>query len=153
RAAVEQARLVFAADKEERSLTATAQRLDEMGYERVATVTEVAQYSVRGGILDVYGFGMATPARIEWWGDAVASVRSFDLDTQRCGGVVARVTVLPVRAESVSPEAQPVTPRKSNLLDLLPSDTIVVTDQESAVEREVERAWADAAHHLEVARR
>jgi len=38
-------------------------------------------------------------------------------------------------------------------LSLLPTDTIVVVDQESAVEREVERAWADAAHHLEVARR
>src|SRR5207249_3202562 len=36
---------------------------------------------------------------------------------------------------------------------LRPTDTIVITDQESAVEREVERAWADAAHHLEVARR
>src|SRR5438552_16445738 len=39
-------------------------RLEEMGYARVATVTEVAQFSVRGGILDVYGFGMASPARV-----------------------------------------------------------------------------------------
>src|SRR6266508_3561287 len=77
-AALEQARLVVGT-KDERSLTDTTQRLAEMGYARVPTVTEVAQYSVRGGILDVYGFGMATPARIEWWGDEVASVRSFDL--------------------------------------------------------------------------
>src|SRR5207302_506146 len=47
-------------------------RLEEMGYARVSTVTEVAQFSVRGGILDVYGFGMAVPARVEWWGDDVA---------------------------------------------------------------------------------
>ena len=84
-AALQQARLVIEVNKEERRLTDTAQRLDAMGYERVPTVTEVAQYSVRGGILDVYGFGMATPARIEWWGDEVVSVRSFDLDTQRSG--------------------------------------------------------------------
>ena len=158
-AALEQARLVIEVSKEERSLTDTAQRLDQMGYERVPTVTEVAQYSVRGGILDVYGFGMGAPARIEWWGDEIASVRSFDLDTQRSGDALDRVTVLPVRAESVpgggqfKAGPQHDAPRRKNLLDLLPTDTIVITDQESAVEREVERAWADAAHHLEVARR
>jgi transcription-repair coupling factor (superfamily II helicase) len=155
-AALEQARLVIEVSKEERRLTETARRLDDMGYARVPTVTEVAQYSVRGGILDVYGFGMATPARIEWWGDEVASVRSFDLDTQRSGAPVNRVTVLPVRAESQGQlplGAQHAAPLRTNLLDLLPTDTVVVTDQESAVAREVERAWADAAHHLEVARR
>ena len=155
-AALEHARLVIEVGTEERSLTETARRLDDMGYARVPTVTEVAQYSVRGGILDVYGFGMATPARIEWWGDDVASVRSFDLDTQRSGTAVNRVTVLPVRAEvhgELKTGAQHTTPLRRNLLDLLPTDTIVVTDQETAVEREVERAWADAAHHLEVARR
>src|SRR6266487_4266259 len=154
-AALEHARLVIEVSKEERSLTETARRLDDMGYTRVPTVTEVAQYSVRGGILDVYGFGMATPARIEWWGDDVASVRSFDLDTQRSGTAVNRVTVLPVRAESVQGQvgAQYAAPLRTNLLALLPTDTVVVTDQESAVQREVERAWADAAHHLEVARR
>ncbi|MGH7520061.1 MAG: transcription-repair coupling factor [Gemmatimonadales bacterium] len=156
-AALEQARLVIEASKEERSLTETSQRLDAMGYERVPTVTEVAQYSVRGGILDVYGFGMAAPARIEWWGDEVASVRSFDLDTQRSGDSFGRVTILPVRVESAGAGThvgvQHAAPLFSNLLDLLPSDTVVVVDQESAVAREVERAWADAAHHLEVARR
>src|SRR6267378_1359747 len=151
-AALEQARLVIEVSREERNLTATAQRLEELGYERVPAVTEVAQYSVRGGILDVYGFGMATPARIEWWGDEVASVRGFDLDTQRSGDTLDRVTVLPVKSEQL-PAPAAASSRRSNLLDLLPTDTIVVTDQESAVEREVERAWADAAHHLEVARR
>jgi len=151
-AALEQARLVIAVSKEERSLTDTVQRLDQMGYERVPTVTEVAQYSVRGGILDVYGFGMAAPARIEWWSDEVVSVRSFDLDTQRSGDALDRVTVLPVKSEQLKTNGSAAS-RRSNLLDLLPTDTIVVTDQESAVEREVERAWADAAHHLEVARR
>ncbi len=126
-------------------------RLESMGYERVATVTEVAQFSVRGGILDVYGFGMAAPARIEWWGDEVASLRSFDLDTQRSGDGIDRVTVLPVKAEDrgVGEGGQV----RSSLLDLLPTDTLLVVDEESSVGREVDRAWADAAHHLEVARR
>ena len=151
-AALEQSRLVLAATKEERSLTETAQRLDAMGYERVPSVTEVAQYSVRGGILDVYGFGMAAPARVEWWGDEIASVRAFDLDTQRSGEALERVTVLPVKSEQIRVSGNDAT-RRTNLLELLPTDTLVVIDQESAVQREVERAWTDAAHHLEVARR
>jgi len=154
-AALEQSRLVIEVSKEERRLTDTTQRLDAMGYARVPTVTEVAQYSIRGGILDVYGFGMAAPARVEWWGDEVASVRSFDLDSQRSGETLDRITILPVRAESENSDvgAQQAPPLRRNLLDLLPTDTVVIVDQESAVEREVERAWADAAHHLEVARR
>ena len=154
-AALAQSRLVIEVSKEGVGLTETAQRLDAMGYARVPTVTEVAQYSVRGGILDVYGFGMAAPARVEWWGDDVASIRTFDLDTQRSGDSLQRLTVLPVRAEAQGVEdgAQRAAPVRSNLLELLPSDTIVVVDQESAVEREVDRAWTDAAHHLEVARR
>src|SRR5204863_7740070 len=74
-------------------------RLEEMGYARVSTLTEVAQFSVRGGILDVYGFGMASPARVEWWGDDVASLRAFDLDSQRSAEAIERITGLPVRTE------------------------------------------------------
>ena len=150
-AALEQARLVVDVSKKERRLTDTTQRLDAMGYARVPTVTEVAQYSVRGGILDVYGFGMAVPARIEWWGDEVVSIRSFDLDTQRSGEPFERVTILPVKSERL--EAGSRATQRSNLLDLLPTDTLVLIDQESAVDQEVTRAWSEAAHHLEVARR
>jgi transcription-repair coupling factor (superfamily II helicase) len=153
-AALEEARLIVQVKKEGRGLTETTQRLDVMGYARVPSVTEVAQYSVRGGILDVYGFGMAAPARIEWWGDEVVSIRTFDLDTQRSGDATQRVTILPVRSEHLEgATGEQHAAVRSNLLDLLPSDTLLIVDQESAVQRETERAWADAAHHLEVARR
>ncbi len=134
-----------------RTLREVAELLARMGYARVATVTEVAQFSIRGGILDVYGFGMATPARVEWWGDDIASLRSFDLDSQRSGEAVERVTVLPVRVEAAGSGER--TAVRTSLSELLPADCLLILDQQSAVEREVERAWADAAHHLEVARR
>jgi len=139
-----------------RSLRDVAGRLERMGYTRVPTVTEVAQFSIRGGILDVYGFGMATPARVEWWGDEIASLRGFDLDTQRSGEEIERVTVLPVKVEHADNEMADGRRRmaeRTSLCELLPADCLLVVDQESAVEREVERAWEDAAHHLEVARR
>jgi len=49
---------------ERRPPAGVADALTRMGYRRVGTVTEVAEFSVRGGILDVYGFGMAVPARL-----------------------------------------------------------------------------------------
>src|SRR5205807_6839707 len=139
------------------SLSDTVQRLEAMGYVRVPTVTEVAQFSVRGGILDVYGFGMAAPVRLEWWGDEIESLRTFDLDSQRSGEAIERVTVLPVKTEGGQAGdvgAQPVGPLpRQSLLDLLPSDALIVLEQESALGQEVERAWSEAAHHLDVARR
>ncbi|HEX9703951.1 MAG TPA: transcription-repair coupling factor [Gemmatimonadales bacterium] len=136
------------------TLREVTRRLEAMGYARVPAVREVAQYSVRGGILDVYGFGMAVPARVEWWGDDIISLRAFDLDTQRSGETMERATVLPIRGETTdvgTPEAAPV--HRTSLLELLPTDAIVVLDQDAVIAREVERAWHDATHHLEVARR
>ena len=93
-AALEQLRLRLApADR--RPPGDVAKTLERMGYHRVPTVTEVAEFSVRGGIVDVYGFGMATPARLEWWGDEISSMRGFDLTTQRSLEELAEITVAP----------------------------------------------------------
>jgi len=134
-----------------RGLGDVTDRLLAMGYARVPTVTEVGQFSVRGGILDVYGFGMAAAGRIEWWGDDVATLRTFDLDTQRSGGPIERVTVLPLRELAAQSGSGPRV--RSSLFELLPPDALVVVDRESPVRQEVDRTWAEAAHHLEVSRR
>src|SRR5256884_6818547 len=112
------------------SLTEVVRRLGAMAYDRVPTVTEVAQFSVRGGILDVYGFGMAAPTRVEWSGDEIVSLRPFDLDSQRSGeDRIERVTILPARSEepTVAGRAQPAAPvRRQSLFDLLPTDALLV---------------------------
>ena len=77
------------------------QDLEAMGFRRVTTVTEVAEFSARGGIVDVYGFGMASATRLEWWDDEVSSLRAFDLTTQRSGAELDEVTVLPIKAVEV----------------------------------------------------
>ncbi|HYE76571.1 MAG TPA: hypothetical protein VEI97_01165, partial [bacterium] len=58
--ALEQLRLSLSVG-ERRPPAEVARILETMGYRRVPTVTEVAEFSIRGGILDVYGFGMAAP--------------------------------------------------------------------------------------------
>ena len=137
------------------TLGAVARALEEMGYERVPTVTEVAQFSVRGGIVDVYGFGMAGPARLEWWGDTLESLRGFDLTTQRSAEPVDEITVLPLGGSAVRrPGGDAVAPgERRTLLELLPSETLILEDSATANAEEVGRSWREAAHHLDVARR
>jgi transcription-repair coupling factor (superfamily II helicase) len=138
-----------------RRLSEVVEALEQMGYERVATVTEVAQFSVRGGIVDVYGFGMGAPARLEWWGDDLESLRSFDLTTQRSGEPLTEVTILPLSGSAARPPdsggAKPAA--RQALLELLPSGVLVVEESSGANAEEVARAWREAEHHLEVARR
>ena len=127
---------------ERRAPAAVATTLEAMGYRRVATVTEVAEFSVRGGILDVYGFGMAAPARAEWWGDDVSSIRGFDLTTQRSLQEMEEMTVLPVSTRSLTEESEPAeAPARKTLLELLPSDTFVLEESAGSDRDEVERAW------------
>ncbi len=129
------------------------QRLEAMGYERRPSVQDVAQFAVRGGIIDAYGFGMAAPTRLEWWGDELISLRAFDLDTQRSEGEIDSLTVLPVAPVPVDDSADgAATPERQTLLDLLPDDTLIVVDP--VVDYgEVRRVWDEAAHHIDVARR
>jgi transcription-repair coupling factor (superfamily II helicase) len=134
-------------------------RLEAMGYERRPSVLDVAQYAVRGGIVDVYGYGMASPTRLEWWGDELTSIRGFDLDTQRSEGEVDAVTILPVAisaaevdGEAAPSEAAPDDRVRQSILDLLPTDTLVVVDGD-VDEEDVRRVWVEAAHHIEVASR
>ena len=139
--------------------------LTDMGYERVPQVSDVAQFAVRGGIIDVYGFGMALPARAEFWGDELAGLRTFDLATQRSAGQIERVTVLPVRPggretgdggrrETGDGEGRGNGVReRTTLLDLLPAGALLVEEAPSAFEQEVERAWEEADHHADLARR
>jgi transcription-repair coupling factor (superfamily II helicase) len=128
-----------------------AERLETMGFERVATVTEVGQFSVRGGIIDLYGFGMPAPARCEWWGDELETLRAFDLTTQRSGEELPAVTVLPVRTPPAEGSGGPGV--RTSLLELIPSGALMLVESPTANAEEVGRAWREAEHHLDIARR
>jgi transcription-repair coupling factor (superfamily II helicase) len=57
--------------------------LEGGGFERVATVRDVGQYAVRGGILDLFAPGWDEAMRLDFFGDTLESIRAFDVDTQR----------------------------------------------------------------------
>ncbi len=72
-------------------------RLMVMGYERVDLVQTVGQFSQRGDILDIFPLNQGQPIRLEFFGDEVDSIRSFDVDTQLSSENVDSVSVIPVR--------------------------------------------------------
>lgn len=56
--------------------------LDEYGFEQVDYVYEPGQYAMRGSILDVFSFSYEFPYRIDFFGNEVETIRSFDVETQ-----------------------------------------------------------------------
>lgn len=69
--------------------------LFEYKFKRVDFVTEPGEFSVRGGIVDVFSFSNDEPYRIEFFGDEVESIRSFDVETQLSNKQVKKISIIP----------------------------------------------------------
>lgn len=69
--------------------------LTDMGYERQSQVEQPGQYSIRGGIVDLYSPTEECPYRIELWGDEIDTIRSFDVESQRSIERVEQITIFP----------------------------------------------------------
>jgi len=73
--------------------------LNEYGFDREDFVYEPGQFSIRGGILDVFSFAHDQPFRVEFFGEEVESIRSFDPATQLSVDKMDRITILPDLSE------------------------------------------------------
>lgn len=74
---------------------ALARKLVMMGYVKTYLVEQPGQFSIRGGIVDVFELTEENPYRIELWGDEVDSIRSFDVETQRSIESLEKVYIYP----------------------------------------------------------
>ncbi len=81
-----------------------AQRLVEMGYEKNYQVEAPGQFSIRGGIVDIFDLTEENPYRIELWGDEIESIRSFDVLSQRSIEKLSCITIYPAGEMLLSPE-------------------------------------------------
>jgi len=82
-----------------------AAKLTGMGYVRVDTVTDVGEYAVRGGLIDVFVPGEPLPVRIDMFGDDIESIRPFDPAEQISQGARERVLLLPATEVLLTPES------------------------------------------------
>ena len=124
--------------------------LESIGFERVPMVEDVAQFSVRGGIIDIYSFGMAEPVRLEFWGDDIVELRHIDLNTQRSTRDAELALILPVDGRVREDDGNV---ERVSMPSLWPPDAVVVMPSGTSVLPELVRTWDEAAHHLELARR
>ena len=73
----------------------TVNRLVKAGYTRFDQVDGTSQFSVRGGLIDIFPPGADDPVRIELWGDTVDSIAKFDISTQRRNDIVDKIDIIP----------------------------------------------------------
>jgi transcription-repair coupling factor (superfamily II helicase) len=79
--------------------------LIQTGYESVHVVDEIGQFAVRGSIVDIFDPSWESPVRLELLDDAVASIRAFDIDSQRSVGQKDSIRILPATGVVVNEES------------------------------------------------
>lgn len=93
--------------------------LQENNFDRIDFVYEPGQFAIRGGIIDVYSFAHELPYRIEFYGNKIESIRTFDPSTQLSEQQMGFVTIIPNIQTGLVKEAH------ESFFDFLPSDTVV----------------------------
>ncbi|BAO75333.1 transcription-repair coupling factor [Winogradskyella sp. PG-2] len=93
--------------------------LFEYKFKRVDFVTEPGDFSVRGGIVDVFSFSHDEPYRIEFFGDEVDSIRTFDVETQLSTERIKKVSIIPNVANKLIAE------RRESFLKYISNKTVV----------------------------
>jgi transcription-repair coupling factor (superfamily II helicase) len=139
--------------------------LESIGYERREPVEMVGEYSVRGGILDVFSPEAAKPVRIDLFGDLVESIRRFEVESQRSVLKIEECTLLPLSEYQKSraliaelgelvgrsgPPGEPfpgwellagmVRPRDVSVFSLL-ENPVILWDEPEQVHSAAERFW------------
>jgi len=123
---------------------ALVRRLVERGYFSTDLCSEPGTFSVRGGILDVFAPSYPLPLRIDFWGDEVESIRTFDPHTSRSRKALDRAVLLPIREEVLSESALAQLPSRLKALadarGVIPGKRIQIQDElrESRLVQEIE---------------
>ncbi len=159
---------------EEIPLDDLIQHLESIGYERRDPVEMVGEYSVRGGIFDVFSTESARPVRIEFFGDEIESIRQFDVASQRSVLKIPSTTLLPLTeyprshpllrqlaeaAEQADLELSnpgevfpgweflvPLIRARSHDVFSLNRDALIVMDEPAAIESAADRLWQRLEH-------
>ncbi|MDG1432558.1 MAG: transcription-repair coupling factor [Saprospiraceae bacterium] len=91
----------------------------EYGFERVDFVYEPGQFSIRGGIVDIFSYGNEYPYRVELFDDEIESIRTFDPLTQLSVKKIARVSIIPNINTKFTQK------QKTSLFKVLPENTVI----------------------------
>lgn len=100
-------------------ITKVEKQLAELGFGRVDYVYEPGQFAVRGSIIDVYSFSSELPFRIDFFGDEIDTIRTFEVEDQLSRELKEQIVIVPQLSELIT-DKRPFT-------SFLPDDTLYVT--------------------------
>ncbi|HEA28499.1 MAG TPA: transcription-repair coupling factor [Leeuwenhoekiella sp.] len=120
------------------SLDFVNEMLFEYKFKRVDFVTEPGEFSVRGGIIDVFSFSHDEPYRIEFFGDEVDSIRTFDVETQLSTGQQKKISVMP------NVEDKHIQETRESFLNYISEDTLVFTQSLEQLATRIDTNFAKA---------
>ena len=112
--------------------------LFEYSFKRVDFVSEPGEFSVRGGIIDVFSFSNDIPYRIEFFGDEVDSIRTFDIETQLSKEKVTKISIIPNVENKVLQE------KRENFLDYISEKTVIVLQNTDSLGSKLDRLYEKA---------
>ena len=113
--------------------------LFEYRFKRVDFVTEPGDFSVRGGIIDVFSFSNDEPYRIEFFGDEIDSIRSFDVATQLSTEKLKKVSIIP------NVENKTLQEHRESFLKYISSETIIFTKNTSLLTGNLDKYFEKAS--------
>ena len=116
-------------------LTETAQRLRQLGFVQVDYVYEPGQFSVRGSILDVFSYSNELPYRVDFFGDEIDSIRTFNVETQLSERRVPSIGIISASAGH--------TAQGTSLLDYVQPETMLLCRDAVWLERRVREIAAE----------
>ncbi|MEK6755102.1 MAG: transcription-repair coupling factor [Bacteroidota bacterium] len=123
---------------------ALVERLTSLGFERKDFVEEYGDFSVRGGILDVYPFVGDNPVRIEFWGDSIESIREFDVLSQRSIRELQSASIV----ASLFPTSEEGSQPSASLFDYLAPDAVLLIDEPTFIQKEIEELFREGVHNI-----
>ena len=113
--------------------------LFEYNFNRVDFVTEPGDFSVRGGIIDVFSFSNDEPYRIEFFGDEVDSIRSFDVETQLSKEKLKKVSIMP------NVENKSLQENRESFLKYIAPDTIIFSQNTALIVDKLDAFFSKAS--------
>ncbi|MDT0555380.1 transcription-repair coupling factor [Patiriisocius hiemis] len=123
---------------EEVSIDFVNEVLFEYKFKRTDFVTEPGEFSVRGGILDVFSFSNDVPYRIEFFGDEVDSIRTFDVETQLSEEQLKKIAIIP------NVENKMLDEKRESFLKYIANKTVVCLKNEELISAAIDKLFIKA---------
>jgi transcription-repair coupling factor (superfamily II helicase) len=123
---------------DELSIDFINETLFEYDFKRVDFVSEPGDFSVRGGIIDVFSFSNKEPYRIEFFGDEISRIRTFDLETQLSISSFESIKIIPNIQSDIKVE------NRINFFDNISNETLIVVNNSKSFLREINSLFKSA---------